>query len=208
MPRRVVATSTVGSSAPPRLQDTSGRASRGDYYDQSQVRDDRTYEPQYQQDRQEWGSSQRRVPSMGRRESLHAWAGHQYSGHQSQDWSQQQPSTQEYWHDPQHGHPQQYPQQSSASQHWHAPQQQQLPTVPTPVFPPGMQPSTQAPPGLGPNVQRTRQGVTSQAASMQYGSAASRQQSPVGSQPPQERQPSSYSQQCPFTSGYFRQGYQ
>ena len=40
MPKRVVATSMVGSSAPPRLQDTSGRASRGDYYDQSQVRDD------------------------------------------------------------------------------------------------------------------------------------------------------------------------
>ena len=77
MPKRVVATSMVGSSAPPRLQDTSGRAHRGEYYDQSQVRDDRAYGSQYQQERQDWGSSQRRVPSMGRRESLHAWAGHQ-----------------------------------------------------------------------------------------------------------------------------------
>ena len=125
MPRRVVATPTVGSSAPPRLQDTSGSAHRGEYYDQSQVRDDRTYGSQYPQERQDRGSSQRRAPSMGRRESLHAWAGHQYSGHQYQDWSQQQPSTQEYWHDPQHGHPQHYPQQSSATQHWHGQQQQQ-----------------------------------------------------------------------------------
>ena len=91
MPRRVVATSMVGGSAPPRLQDTPGRATRGDYYDQSQVRDDRTYGPQYQQERQDWGSSQRRVPSMGRRESLHAWAGHQYSSQRYQDWSQQPP---------------------------------------------------------------------------------------------------------------------
>ena len=156
MPKRVVATSTVGSSAPPRLQDTSGRAPRGDYYDQSRVRDDRTYGSQHQQERQEWGSSQRRVPSMGRRESLHAWAGHQHSGHQYQDWSQQQPSTQEYWNDPQQGHPQHYPQQPAATQHWHAQQmQQQLPALPNPVYPPGMQPSVQPPPGLGSNVQRT-----------------------------------------------------
>ena len=214
MPRRVVASSKVGSSAPPRIQDMSSRTHQGEYYDQSQVRDDRTYGTQHHQERQDWGSSQRRVPSMGRRESLHAWAGHQYSGQQYQDWGQQQPSTQEYWHDPQQGHSHHYSQQSVAPQHWHEQQQQQqqlqqqLPTLPTPVFPPGMQPNVQPPPGLGSNVQRTRQGVTSQGASMQYGSAASRQQSPVGSQPPQERQPSSYSQQYPFTSGYFRQGYQ
>ena len=212
MPKRVVATSTVGSSAPPRIQDVSGRGHRGDYYDQSQVRDDRTYGPQYQQERQDWGSSQRRVPSMGQRDSLHAWAGHQYSGHQYQDWSQQQPSTQEYWHDPQQGHPQHYPQQSSATQQWHGQQQQQmqqqLPTLPNPVYPPGMQPNVQPPPGLGSNVQRTRQGVMTQGASMQCGSAASRQQSPIGSQPPQDRQQSSYGQQYPSTSGYFRQGYQ
>ena len=211
MPKRVVATSMVGSSAPPRLQDTSGRAYRGEYYDQAQVRDDRTYGSQHQQERQDWGSSQRRVPSMGRRESLHAWAGHQYSGQHYQDWSQQQPSTQEYWHDPQHDQPQRYPQQPSA-QHWHAQQQQQLqqqlPALPKPVFPPGMQPSVQPPPGLGPNVQRTRQGVMSQGTSMQYGSAASRQQSPIGSQPPQDRQQSAYPQHYPSTSGYFRQGYQ
>ena len=120
MPKRVVATSMVGSSAPPRLQNISGSAPRGDYYDQSRVRDDRTYGSQPQQDRQDWGSSQRRVPSMGRRESLHAWAGHQHSGQQYQDWSQQQPTTQEYWHDPQQGHSQHYSQQSAATQHWHA----------------------------------------------------------------------------------------
>ena len=212
MPKRVVATSTVGSSAPPRLQDTSGRAPRGDYYDQSRVRDDRTHGSQHQQERQDWGSSQRRVPSMGRRESLHAWAGHQHSGHQYQDWSQQQPSTQEYWYGSQQGHQQHYPQQSAVTQHWHAQQQQQmqqqLPALPNPVYPPGMQPSVQPPPGLGSNVQRTRQGVMTQGASMQYGSAASRQQSPVGSQPPQDRQQPSYGQQYPSTSGYFRQGYQ
>ena len=206
MPKRVVATSTVGSSAPPRLQDTSGRTSRGDYYDQSRLRDDRTYGQQPQQDRQEWGSSQGRVPSMGRRESLHAWAGHQHSSQYYQDWSQQQPSTQEYWHDPQQGHQQHYPQQ------WHEQQQQQmqqqLPALPNPVYPPGMQQNVQPPPGLGSNVQRTRQGVMTQGASMQYGSAVSRQQSPSGSQPPQDRHQSSYSQQYPFTSGYFRQGYQ
>ena len=211
MPKRVLATSTVGGSAPPRLQDTSGRAARGSYHDQSQVRDDRTYGPQYQQERQEWGSSQRRVPSMGRRESLHAWAGHQYPSQRYQDWSQQPPSTQEYWHDPQQGHPQHYPQQSAAAQHWQAPQQQlpqQLPVLPAPVYPPGMQPSVQPPPGLGPNIQRNRPGVMSQGVSVQYASAASRQQSPVGSQPPQDRQQSSYSQQYPSTGGYFRQGYQ
>ena len=212
MPRRVVATSTVGSSAPPGLQSTGGSAPRGEYYDQSRVGDDRTHAPQSQQDRRDWGSSQRRVPSMGRRESLHAWAGHQHTGHQYQDWSQHPPTTQEYWHDPQQGHSQQYSQQSAASQHWHAQQQQQMqqqmPALPNPVYPPGMQPSVRPPPGLGSNVQRTGQGVMTQGASMQYGTAASRQQSPVGSQPPQDRQQSSYSQQYPFTSGYFRQGYQ
>ena len=153
MPKRVIATSTVGSSAPPRLQDTSGRAHRGEYYDQSQVRDDRTYGSQHQQESQDWGSSQRRVPSMGRRESLHAWGGHQHSGHQYHDWSQQQPSTQEYWHDPHQGHPQHYSQQSSATQHWHMQQQQhmqqQVPTLPNPVYPPGMQPSVHSPSGSG-----------------------------------------------------------
>ena len=212
MPKRVVATSTVGSSAPPRLQSTVGSAPRGEYYDQSRVGDDRTYGSQPQQDRRDWGSSQRRVPSMGRRESLHAWAGHQHSGHQYQDWSQQQPTTQEYWHDPQQGHSQHYSQQSAATQHWHVQQQQQMqqqmPALPNPVYPPGMQPNVQPPPGLGSNVQRTRQGVMTQGASMQYGSAASRQQSPAGSQPPQDRQQSSYSQQYPSTGGYFRQGYQ
>ena len=38
MPKRVVATSTVGSSAPPRLQNPVGSASRGEYHDQSRVR--------------------------------------------------------------------------------------------------------------------------------------------------------------------------
>ena len=214
MPTRVLATSTVGRSAPPKLQVTSGRAARGDSYDQSQVRDDRTYGPQDQQERQDWGSSQRRVPSMGRRESLHAWAGHQQSGQRYQDWSYRPPSTQEYWHDPQQGHPQNYPQQSSAAQQWHPQQQQQqrpqqqLPNLPAPVYPPGMQPCAQPPPGLSLNVQRTGQGVMSQGASMQYGTATSRQQSPAGSQLPQDRQQSSYGQQYQSTSGYFRQGYQ
>ena len=69
MPKRVVATPDVGS-APLRLQAMPGRTTRGDYYDQSQVRDDRAYGSQYQQERQDWGSS-RRVPSMGHRESSH-----------------------------------------------------------------------------------------------------------------------------------------
>ena len=183
MPKRVVATSTLGSSAPPRLQNIAGSAPQADYYDQSRVRDDRTYGVQPQQQRQDWGSSQRRVPSMGRRESLHAWAEHQHSGRQYQDWGQQQPTSQEYWHDPQQGYSQHYPQQSVATQQWHAQQQQQmqqqLPALPNPVYPPGMQPHVQPPPGLGSNVQRTRQGVMTQGATMQYGSAVSRQQSPV-----------------------------
>ena len=119
--------------------------------------------------------------------------------------------------DPQQGH-QQYPsQQGAAAQYWpNQPpqsQQQQMPTLPAPVFPPGMQPvGMRPPPGLGPNVQRTRQGVMSQSASIQYRSAASRQQSPYGSQPLQgsaaERQQSPFGQQPPSTGGYFRQGYQ
>ena len=213
MPQRVLATPKVGS-APPRAYATPSRATRGDYYDQSQVRDDRPHASQYQQERQDWGSSQRRVPSMGRRESAHAWAEQQYSGQYYQDWSQQLPSTQERWHDPRQDYQQYYPQQSSAAQHWPVQQQQQLqqqqqmPSLPAPVYPPGMQPSAHPPPGLGPNVQRTRQGVMSQSASIHYGSAASRQQSPIGSQPPQDRQQSSYGQQYPPTGGYFRHGYQ
>ena len=112
MPKRVVAT-PVGGSAPPRVHATPGHATRGDYYDQSQVRDDRAYGSQYQQERQDWGSS-RRVPSMGHRESAHAWSGQQYSSQRYQDWSQQPPSTQERWHDPQQDYQQYYPQQSSA----------------------------------------------------------------------------------------------
>ena len=110
------------------------------------------------------------------------------------------------------GHSQQYSQQSAATQNWHVQQQQQIqqqmPALPNPVYPPGMQPNVRPPPGLASNVQRTRQGVMTQGASMQYGSAASRQQSPAGSQPPQDRQQSSYGQQYPSTGGYFRQGYQ
>ena len=212
MPRRVVATSTMGSSAPPRLQNVVGSASRGEYHDQSRVRDDRMYGSQPQQETQQWGSSQRRVPSMGRRESLHTWAGHQHSGQQYQGWSHTPPTTQEYWHDPQQGQSQQYSQQAAATQQWHAQQQQQmqqqLPALPTPVYPPGMHPTVQPPPGLSSNVQRTRQGVMTQGASMQGGSAASRQQSPAGTQPPQDRHQSSYGQQYPSTGGYFRQGYQ
>ena len=213
IPTRVLATSTVGSSAPPRLQVASSRATRGESYDRSQLRDDRTYQPQYQQEGQEWGSSQRRVPSMGRRESLHAWAGHQQPAQRYQEWSYRPPSTQEHWHDPQQGHPQNYPQQFSAGQQWYPQQQQQRSqqqelNLPPPVYPPGMQSCAQPPPGLSLSVQRTGQGVMSQGASIQYGTAASRQQSPVGSQPPQDRQQSSYGQQYQSTGGYFRQGYQ
>ena len=208
MPKRVLATSTVGTSAPPRLQVASGRIARGDAYDQSQVRDDPAQGPQYRQERQEWGSSQRRVPSMGRRESLHTWAGHQQSGQQYQDWSYRPPSTQEYWHDPQQGHPQSYPQQLSAAQQWYPQQQQQFPKLPPPVFPPGMQACAQPPPGLTQTIQRAGHGIITQGASMQYGTAASRQQSPAGSQPPQDRQQSSYSQQYQHPGGYFRHGYQ
>ena len=212
MPRRVVATSTMGSSAPPRLQNVVGSASRGEHYDQSRVRDDRRYGSQPQQEAQEWGSSQRRVPSMGRRESLHAWAGHQHSGQQYQGWSNTPPTTQEYWHDPQQGQPQQYSQPAAATQQWHAQQQQQmqqqLPALPTPVYPPGMHQVVQPPPGLSSNVQRTRQGAMTQGASMQCGTAASRQQSPAGTQPQQDRHQSSYGQRYSSTSGYFRQGYQ
>ena len=208
MPKRVLATPTVGTSAPPRLQVASGRIARGDAYDQSQVRDDPAQRPQYRQERQEWGSSQRRVPSMGRRESLHTWAGHQQSGQQYQDWSYRPPSTQEYWHDPQQGHPQGYPQQLSAAQQWYPQQQQQFPKLPPPLYPPGMQACAQPPPGLSQTIQRAGHGIITQGASMQYGTAASRQQSPAGSQPPQDRQQSSYSQQYQHPGGYFRQGYQ
>ena len=121
-----------------------------------------------------------------------------------QDWGQQQSTTQERWQDPQQGYQQYSSQQATAAQYWPMQQQQlqqqQLPTLPEPVYPPGMQPAgVRPPPGLGPNVQRTRQGVMSQSASIQYGSAASRQQSPYGSQPPQgsaaERQQSPFGQQ-------------
>ena len=173
----------------------------------------------YQQERQEWGSSQRRAPSMGRREavSMPPWLEQRQSSQHYQDWGQQPPTTQERWQDPQQGHQQYSSQQAIAAQYWprqqQQQQQQQLPTLPEPVYPPGMQPlSVQPPQGLGPNVQRTRQGVVSQSASIQYGSAASRQQSPYGSQPPRgsavERQQSPCGQQPPSTGGYFRQGYQ
>ena len=208
MPKRVLATSTVGTSAPPRLQVASGRVARGDAYGQSQVRDDPAQALQYPQERQEWGSSHRRVPSMGRRESLHTWAGHQQSGQQYQDWSYRPPSTQEYWHDPQQGHPQSYPQQLSAAQQWYPQQQQQFPKLPPPVYPPGMQACAHPPPGLSQTIQRTGHGTITQGATIQYGTAASRQQSPAGSQPPQDRQQSSYSQQYQHPGGYFRQGYQ
>ena len=149
---------------------------------------------------------------MGRRESLHTWAGHPHSSQQYRDWSQQPPTTQEYWHDPYQGQSQHYSQQSVANQQWHAQQQQQmqqqLHALPNPVYPPGMNPMARPPPGLASNVQRTGQGVMIQGTSMQCGTAASRQQSPAGSQPPQDRQQSLYGQQYPSQGGYFRQGYQ
>ena len=144
MPRRVVAT-PVGGSAPPRLQVTSSRLTRGEYQGQSQVRDDRSHGqewseqwqgqreyserghvrpdqssqyrtegPQGQQERQDWGSSQRRVPSMGHRESMNQppWSEQRYSGQRHQDWSQQPSSTQERWYDPQQGHQQYQSQQA------------------------------------------------------------------------------------------------
>ena len=200
-------------------QGPGGWQGQGEYSERGHLRPaqeeyQRTEGSRYQQERQDWGSSQRRAPSMGHREatSAHSWLEQRQSGQHYQDWSQQPSTTQERWQNPQQGH-QEYPaQQVTAAQYWpiqqQQSQQQQLPTLPAPVFPPGMQP----PPGLGPNVQRTRQGVMSQSASIRYGSAASRQQSPYASQPPQgssaERQQSPFGQQPPSTSGYFRQGYQ
>ena len=201
-------------------EDQGGWQGQRDYAERGHLRpaQDEYQRPEgygYQQERHDWGSAQRGAPSMGHRDPT--WSEQRQSGQYYQDWSQQQSTTQERWQDPQQGH-QQYPsQQGAAAQYWpNQPpqsQQQQMPTLPAPVFPPGMQPvGTRPPPGLGPNVQRTRQGVMSQSASIQYGSAASRQQSPHGSQPPQgsaaERQQSPFGQQPPSTGGYFRQGYQ
>ena len=184
-----------------------------EYSEQRHVRptqDDyqRTEASRYQQERQEWGSSQRRAPSMGRREaaSMPAWMEQRQSNQYYQDWGQQPPTTQERRQDPQQGHQQYSSQQATVAQYWPM-QQQQVPALPEPVFPPGMHASGMPPPpGLGPNVQRTRQGVVSQSASIRYGSAASRQQSPYGSQQPQgsavERQQSPYGQQPP-SSGWW-----
>ena len=97
------------------------------------------------------------------------------------------------WQDPQQGHQAQQ-QQATAAQYWPTAatatqQQQQLPTLPAPVYPPGMQPTNvQPPPGLGhTSVQQTWQGGTTQNAPIQFGSAATRQQSPFGSQPTQDQ---------------------
>ena len=92
--------------------------------------------------------------------------------------------TQGGWQNPQGGQP---PQAMTAAQQWTAQQQQQqLPALPAPVYPPGMQPTNvQAPPDLAAaNAQPTWQGATTQNAPMtfQFGSSAPRQQSPFGSQ--------------------------
>ena len=80
----------------------------------------------------------------------------------------------------------------TAAQQWTAQQQQQLPALPAPVYPPGMQPTNvQPPPGLAAtNAPTTWQGVSTQSTPMtfQFGSSANRQQSPFGSQPQQDRQ--------------------
>ena len=120
------------------------------------------------------GSTQGWTPGTSYRDtgSQSQWRDQQDSGQRYQDWSQQPQTTQGGWQAPQRGYQQQ--QQS---------QQQQLPTLPAPVYPPGMQPmNVPPPPGLGPtSVQQSWQGVTSQTQQMQ-GSVADRQQSPFGLQ--------------------------
>ena len=124
--------------------------------------------------------------------------------------------------DPQLGHHGETQQQSGYCEHSTGPtqqqqsQQQQLPTLPAPVYPPGMQPTNvQPPPGLGHSSgQQTWQGATTQSAPIQFGPAATRQQSPFGSQPTQgsavDRQQSPFGQQPQESIGRspFNQGYQ
>ena len=123
---------------------------------------------------------------------------------QDQQWSQ---PAQGGWQNPQGGQPQQT---MSAAQQWAAQQQQQqLPTLPAPVYPPGMQPAhVQAPPGLAPaSAQPAWQGAATQNAPMtfQFGSSVARQQSPFGSQPQQgsavDRQQSPFGPQPQQTAG-------
>ena len=227
MPRRSLATA-IGSSAPPRLETASRRPTLGDYQGQSQVRDDRssrwersgdwheqrdypersrlrqwqgdqqwTEVTRYQQERQDWGSTQGWNPGTS----------YVDTGSQSQ-WRDHQTSSQRYQ------------QQVIAAQYWptqqQQSQQQQLPTLPAPVYPPGLRPTNvQPPPGLGhTSVQQSWQGATTQNAPIQFGLAATRQQSPFHSQSTQgsaaDRQQSPFTQQPQQSTGRnpFSQGYQ
>ena len=176
-----------------------------DYQDRSrssrQWQDDQqwTEQSRYTQGGQDWGSQPWTSRSTyGDTGSQHQWRDQQAPSHQHQDWNQ--PAQDQQWSQPSQGgwqNPQagQQPQSMSAAQQWVAQQQQQLqqqpqlPTLPAPVYPPGMQPSNvQAPPGLVPSgAQSTWQGATTQNApqTFQFGSSGTRRQSPFGSQPQQ-----------------------
>ena len=180
-----------------------------------------TERSRYQQERQDWGSTQGWTPGASYRDtgSQSQWRDQHTSSQRYQDWSQQPQNTQGGWQDPHQGHQAQQ-QQVTATQYWptqqQQPRQQQLPTLPAPVYQPGMQPTNvQPPPGLGhTGVQQTWRGATTQNALIQFGSAATRQQSPFGSQPTQgsaaDRQQSPFGQQPQQSTGRspFNQGYQ
>ena len=185
-------------------QSGEGREQR-DYSERSRSRqwqDDQqwTEQPWHGQERQtiqrRWGSTQTRTPGTTYRDagSQQGWRDQQDSSYNYRVWSQQaqdrqlsQTSTRD-WQAPQQGQQSQY---SAQAQYWPAQQQQQsqqqqtqLPPLPAPVFPPGMQSqNVQAPPGLGaPNAQQQWQGNMTKTTPFQFGSAATRQQSPFGLQ--------------------------
>ena len=128
-----------------------------------------TERSRYQQERQDWGSTQGWTPHRDTG-SQQQWRDQPSSSQRYQDWSHQSQPTQGGWQDPQQGQSQQQHQQVTAAQYWPT-QQQQVPTLPAPTYPPGMQPSNiQPPPGLGPtNVQQTWQGATTQNVPIQFG---------------------------------------
>ena len=199
---------------------SGGRWEQRDYQDRSrsshQWQDDQqwTEQSRYGHGRQDWSSqgwtSRSTYRDVG---SQHQWRDQQASSHQHQDWNQP-PQDQQWsqpaqggWQNPQGGQPQPA---MIATQQWTAQQQQQqLPTLLAPVYPPGMQPANvQPPPGLATTtVQPTWQGVSAQNTPMtfQFGSSATRQQSPFGAQPQQgsaaDRQQSPFGLQPQQTTG-------
>ena len=210
-----------------RWDQSGGWQERGDHQERSRSRqwqDDQqwTEQPWYTQERQDWGSTFRTSRDAG---SQQRWQDQQDPSQRYQDWNQ---PTQDHcqWSRSSSGvsQNQQTGQQSqhvTAAQYWSAqqlqqvPQQQsQLPALPAPVYPPGMQPTNiQAPPGLGTgSTHQPWQGGTAQNAPLQFGSAAVRQQSPFGSHFTQgssaDRQQSPFGPHTQPTAGNHPFGYQ